>query len=69
MLIYAASFYSVSPTQTLRITEFTMCRDVTNNGTNSIFIPTNTQAEWDSFKSYPPGSVTTACCDGSKACP
>ena len=38
------------------------CRIVTNNGGGSIFVPTNSLAEWNAFVSNPPSGVTLASC-------
>lgn len=69
LVVYAASYYSVTAGGSLNITEFTTCRTVTNSNTSALFVPTNSSAEWTAFKSSTPPSVTLLCCDGSKTCP
>lgn len=62
-ICFTVPSYSVAPGTFQIINEWGYCRKVTNNGTNTIFIPTNTLNEWGSFITYPPATVfVDACC-------
>ena len=65
-LVYAATSYSVSMTQTSLIDEWQICRNVTNNSPVglSLFVPTATQAEWTSIHTHTPTGVSLAACTG-----
>lgn len=60
----AADSYQVNAGTNTVITEHSVCKDVVNAGTNAIFVPTRTAAEWSSFYTNPaPGSTAAACDD------
>lgn len=46
---FAADSYQVNNGQTAVIDEHGICRVVTNNSGNSLFVPTRTSAEWTAF--------------------
>jgi hypothetical protein len=61
-LLHATEGYDVAVGATLSITEFSVCKQVTNNSTtNVLWVPTYTASEWSSFYSSP-GSATVAAC-------
>lgn len=61
---HAADSYQVASGATVDITEFGVCKRVTNNHASGagIFVPTRTAVEWSSFYGgLPPGVTATAC--------
>jgi len=48
-IVYAASFQDVSSGVNIKIHVFDYCRQVKNNAGQTLFVPTNSQAEWDSL--------------------
>lgn len=48
-IVYAASFQNVPSGLNYKIHLYDYCRQVTNNASQVLFVPTNTQAEWDSL--------------------
>lgn len=61
----AASGYQVNYNTTSTITEWNICKKVTNAHTSgkAIFVPTNTSTEWSTFRSKAPAGVTLARCN------
>lgn len=47
----AAESYGVASAQLVRIDEHGVCKNVTNNHAQSIFVPTKTAVEWSTFRS------------------
>lgn len=63
----ASDNYTVAYGTSESITSFETCAKVTNNSaTNaSVYVPTQTAVEWQSFRDHPPAGVTVGpCCDG-----
>ncbi|HEU5114492.1 MAG TPA: thrombospondin type-1 domain-containing protein [Candidatus Paceibacterota bacterium] len=58
----AASSYTISANSSLQITEWSVCKNVTNSNTKSLFVPTNTSAEWTAFQNNPGSGVTVGVC-------
>lgn len=60
----ASDNYTVNHGANLNITAHTECRKVTNaSATNaSVYVPTRTAAEWQSFRDKPPVGVTATSC-------
>lgn len=68
-LVYAAQFYTVGSRHIYTINEWSVCKDVKNSLANSLFVPTNTSAEWTALQNNPPANVqvlasTNCSCDG-----
>lgn len=62
MPAFAADSYQVNNGTTAVIDEHGICRVVTNNSGNSLFVPTRTSAEWTAFFNNPPASVASPPC-------
>jgi hypothetical protein len=60
-LLHATEGYDVAVGATATITEFGVCKNVTNNSSNTLWIPTFRAAEWSSFYTNP-GQATIAPC-------
>lgn len=62
--LHAADSYTVNNGSYSTITEHSTCKRVTNNHASGqkIFVPTKTNAEWQSFYNNPPPGVTAAAC-------
>lgn len=61
--VFAAQSYKVDAGNTTAINEWGICRRVTNaGGYPSVFVPTNTSAEWTTFISNKPSHVSLANC-------
>jgi hypothetical protein len=59
---YAVNTYRAGSTLTTRVSEFGNCRRVINNNPQDLFIPTGSQAEYDSFLSHSvPNVIVNAC--------
>ena len=62
-IVYAA--ISASATGGGTVTQFTTtwadCRNITNNNSLALFVPANTQNEWNAFLSYAPNKVVGSC--------
>ena len=58
----AIDYYSISPGSTQEVDEHGTCKDVTNGGSYTVYVPTKISDEWSSFRSNPPPSVTFAAC-------
>lgn len=59
-LSFAAQMYRVNKTTTVNVVEWSDNKNVTNNCTRDIMVPTKTSAEWTSFKNNKPACVTIA---------
>jgi len=61
---YAATYYQVNYGATVTINEWSTCRKVTNSSATglALFVPTNTQSEWDTFRGALPSGVTLSSC-------
>lgn len=63
-IVYAAT--SISATGGGAVSQITTswgeCKNIQNNNALSLFVPANTQAEWNAFVSYAPNKVLTTCC-------
>ena len=60
---YDPVYYRVNVGETKNIDVFDTCTKVTNGWSHDLFIPTQTQTEWDNFKNNAPSGVTfTSCC-------
>lgn len=57
----AADSYSIAPGSTTKIDEHGVCRQVTNNAGATIFVPTRSSAEWQSFLNNFTGATKAAC--------
>lgn len=67
-ILDASDNYTVNSGANQNITAHSECRKVTNNSaTNaSVYVPTQTATEWESFYTNPPAGVTIAsCCAGA----
>lgn len=64
IVIDASDNYTVSSGATLAVTAHANCRNVTNNSATgaSVYVPTQTSAEWQSFYTNPPAGVTLSSC-------
>ncbi len=61
--------YDMSPFSTRQVNQFGICRNITNNNTFSIFIPTNTVTEWQSFiTAYDNGQIPNIILSGCSGC-
>ncbi len=58
----AASTYTVGTSSPVQISEFGTCYKVTNSTGSSLFVPTATSPEWQSFYSHSVPSVTLGTC-------
>lgn len=73
--IYAATglgftSYNIQFGWTTTVSEFSICKDVKNASTFNLFVPTKTQAEYESLISYPPTNITiTNAGDPTNCCP
>jgi len=62
--------YDMSPFSTRQVNQFGICRNITNNNTFSIFIPTNTVTEWQSFiTAYDNGQIPNIILSGCGGLP
>lgn len=63
-LIEASDSFTVNNGATQAITAHATCRKVTNNHPSglSVYVPTVTVAEWQSFRDHPPAGVTITSC-------
>ena len=59
---HATDGYSIAAGANQDITEFSTCKHVVNGKSKSIFVPTKLTAEWTSFYTHPPSSVTVTDC-------
>lgn len=59
------SGYRVNPGGTQKVDCYDPCEVVENNGSESLFIPTNTSNEWTEFKLNAPNIGTSDCCECS----
>ena len=55
--------WKLDPSETLSIDVNSVCRDITNTGSNTYFVPTKTEAEWTYFINNSPSDVTILGCD------
>lgn len=55
LIVWAAVSYRSDPSTTITVNEFGVCKKVTNAGSFSYFIPTNTGNEWSLFRTAVPG--------------
>lgn len=64
VVIDASDNYTVDHGANLNITAHTVCNKVTNNSATSasIYVPTQTDPEWESFYTNPPAGVTIGSC-------
>lgn len=64
IVIDASDNYTVSHGTNLAVTAHTACRNVTNNSATgaSVYVPTQTAAEWQSFYTSPPAGVIAGSC-------
>jgi hypothetical protein len=64
MVIDASDNYTVNHGANTNITAHTECRKVTNNSATgaSVYVPTQTSPEWQSFRTSPPAGVTLDDC-------
>ncbi|MBL8158182.1 hypothetical protein JNK62_01445 [bacterium] len=64
IVIDASDNYTVNNAASLDITAHTVCRDVTNNSATgaSVYVPTESALEWESFYTNPPAGVTAGSC-------
>lgn len=61
LLVYAAQYYQINSGATVMVNEHSVCQNVRNNNGLAIFVPTNTAAEWQAFRSSAPNVQLTAC--------
>ena len=59
---YDPVYYRVNSGETKKIDEHGICKEVTNGGSKDIFIPTKTQAEWESFINNAPSEISLSEC-------
>jgi hypothetical protein len=65
-LLYASDGSSVATTATQTITAHGVCKKVTNSSSTgkTVYVPTQSVAEWASFYTNPPAGITLgSCCD------
>lgn len=64
IVIDASDNYTVNHGANLAITAHTACRNVVNSSATgtSVYVPTETDAEWQSFYTNPPAGVTAGAC-------
>jgi hypothetical protein len=64
IVIDASDNYTVNHGANTNITAHTVCSKVTNNSTTSasVYVPTQTSLEWQSFRTNPPAGVTLGAC-------
>ena len=64
-LLYASDGSSVARSATQTITAFGSCRKITNASPTgkTVYVPTQSIAEWQSFYASPPSGVSIASCD------
>ncbi len=65
---FAADSYLVNNGATETIDEHGVCKDVTNNAGGTIMVPCKAPAEWSSFLSHLPPSVTAPDCVAPDPC-
>lgn len=61
LIVYAATFYQIIPSATVKIDEHGVCKNVKNNNGSSIFVPTATPAEWQAFRDKAQGVALSEC--------
>jgi len=64
---YSADYYRINSYTTLdcvgaKDANGSNCRKIINGGTNHLFVPAKTTAEWNSFISHPPSGVSVPDC-------
>lgn len=59
---HALDNYTISQSQATNINEWNTCKRVINNAGKNLFIPTRTQAEWNTFINNVPVGVTLTYC-------
>lgn len=62
LIVFGAASYNVSNATAPAVNEWGTCYAINNNSGKSIFIPTNSSAEWSSFYSHLPSGVTAGSC-------
>lgn len=63
--VYAATSYRVNSGTQSTINEQSVCKKVTNNNAQDIFVPTNTAAEWTAFRTNATGVTYAECCSNT----
>lgn len=63
-LLFASDGSSVATTATQSITAFGVCKMITNTSPTgkTVYVPTQSAAEWQSFYMHPPAGVTIGAC-------
>ena len=63
-LLDASDGSSVATTATQTITAFGVCKKITNSSptAKTVYVPTQSAAEWSSFYTNPPAGVTAGSC-------
>ncbi len=61
---FAAESYLIpNDNDPVKVDEFSVCQMVANNhATETVYVPTSTAAEWTSFRTNPPSSITFSAC-------
>src|SRR3989344_1875893 len=68
LIALAAQYYSIGNGANATVNEWGTSKIVTNNCGATIFVPTNTSAEWSNFRSYKPACATLATPGPSWSC-
>lgn len=66
--LFAQDYFRINNGNTQQIDKFIPCKIITNNCGTDIFVPTRSQAEWDSFVANAPNGVSVAECEPSLNC-
>ena len=63
-IVYAANVFNATGggAVTQITTNWGECQRITNNSTAPLFVPANTQAEWNAFLTYAPNKTISSCC-------
>ncbi|MHB9019584.1 MAG: fibronectin type III domain-containing protein [Minisyncoccota bacterium] len=61
LIAQAATSYQVNSGATVTVDEWSACKKVTNNNSLALFVPTNTELEWTTFKTNAPNIVLSDC--------
>jgi hypothetical protein len=60
--VIGATGYAVGVGSVQLVNEHSVCRKVVNDGSYTVWVPTNTDTEWSYFRSYAPAAYWTGAC-------
>jgi hypothetical protein len=60
--VYAAAYYDIAPGWWQQVNEWGVCRRVVNDNALTVFMPTNTNAEWSAYYNNGGPSLTARGC-------